>query len=280
MDDFFLAARGATLAALARLAESENRIQALWLQGSLAAGGEDAFSDIDAYVAADDADFESLWAERESLLGQLGGALAWSDATVPGLKAVHALMANGARLDLFFERAEALGETKRPAVNLLLDKTGVSAQLRIGWEAPIAQIARTVVTIIRMTRQGAVWPLRVLGRGQWSTLAKMELWLINEQLVQLMAVAQDPANFHKNPNSQPLLISPADRTLVDDLTAAALPALAARDRVALKPVHLRLTDALVAAGRAACATLCVAYPISEASEQAVRELIDRTWPDA
>jgi hypothetical protein len=280
MDDFFLAARQATLAALIRLAESENRIRALWLQGSLAAGGADAFSDIDAYVAAEDADCESLWAERESLLEQLGGALAWSDATVPGLKAVHALMANGARLDLFFERAEMLGETRRPALKLLLDKTGVATRLRTGWEAPTGQIARSVVTIIRMTRQGAVWPLRVLGRGQWSTLAKMELWLINEQLVQLMAVAQDPANFYKNPNSQPLLISPADRALVDDLTTAALSALAAHDPAALEATHLRLADALVAAGRAACATLGVGYPISPANEQAVRDLVDRTWPDA
>jgi predicted nucleotidyltransferase len=278
MDDFFLAAREATLAALTRLAESERRIRALWLQGSLAAGGEDAFSDIDAYVAADEADFDSLWAARESLLGALGGALAWSDATVPGLKAVHALMANGARLDLFFERAEAVGEAKRPAVKVLLDKVGMTARLQTGWEAPTAQIARTIVTIIRMTRQGAVWPLRVLGRGQWSTLAKMELWLINEQLVQLMAVAQDPGNFYKNPNSQPLLISAADRALVDDLTAAALPVLAARDAAALKPTHLRLTDALVVAGRAACATLGADYPLSEASERAVRDLIDRAWP--
>jgi len=278
MEALFESARASTLAALTAFAEGESRIRALWLQGSLAAGGADAFSDIDAYVAVADNAFDSLWSERSAILARLGGALAWSDATVPGLKAIHALMTNGARLDLFFERAEAVGEARRPAVKLILDKAGVAASLATGWEAPTAQIARTVTTIIRMTRQGAVWPLRVLGRGQWSTLAKMDLDLINAQLVQLMAVARDPANFYKNPNSQPLLLDAADRAMVDALTADALTALAAHDAAALKAVQLRVHDALVGAGQAACAALGVDYPIGEAEEAAVRALIERAWP--
>jgi hypothetical protein len=278
MDEEFLAARGATLAALAEFAEREPRIQALWLQGSLAAGGADAFSDIDAYVAAADDDADSLWGERQALLGRLGGALAWSDATVPGLRAVHALMANGARLDLFFERAGAVGETKRPAVKVLVDKQGVAGRLHTGWQAPAAQVARIVQTIIRFTRQGAAWPLRVLGRGQWATLAAMELDLINRQLAQLMAVRHDAGNYYKNGNSISLLLTEAERAFLEALTADALAALAARDAAALKAVHLRVGDALVAEGRAACAALGCDYPISEENEAAVRALVERAWP--
>ena len=47
----FESAREATLSALIAYAEAESRIAALWLQGSLAAGGADPFSDIDAYPA-------------------------------------------------------------------------------------------------------------------------------------------------------------------------------------------------------------------------------------
>jgi predicted nucleotidyltransferase len=278
MDEIFEAARAAILAELTAFAEAEPRIRALWLQGSLAAGGADAFSDIDAYVAAADSDFDSLWDERAAVLERLGGVLAWSDAAVPGLKAIHALMQNGARLDLFFEKLGAVGEAARPAVKLILDKDDVAARLRTGWQAPAGQVARILQTIIRMTRQGAVWPLRVLGRGQWSTLAVMELELVNRQLVQLMAVRHDPANFYKNPNSQTLVLTGEERAWVDALTRDALAALAAGDPAALKPVHLRVQRALMAEGRAACAALGCDYPIGAAQEEAVLELVERAWP--
>ena len=279
LEQVFVSARASTLAALTGLADAEPRILALWLQGSLAAGGDDAFSDIDAYVAIPDDAFDALWAERAALLERLGGALAWADATAPGLKAVHALMVGGARLDLFFEKASAVGEARRPAVKVLLDKAGLAERLQIGWEAPAALIARIIQTVIRFTRQGAAWPLRVLGRGQWSTLAAMELELINRQLAQLMAVRHDPANYYKNPNSISLLLTAAERARLDALTADALAALAARDAAALKAVHLRVGDALVVEGRAACAALGCEYPISEANEAAVRALVERAWPD-
>ena len=155
----FEAAREATLAALARLAEADSRIEALWLQGSLAAGGADPYSDIDAYLAVRDADYDAVWAEREDLLGRLGGPLAWSDATAPGLMAVHALTPGGVRLDLFFEKASSVDATPRPAVKVLVDKAGVVARLRLGWEPSTAVVARIITTTIRMTRQGATWPL-------------------------------------------------------------------------------------------------------------------------
>jgi hypothetical protein len=270
-------ARAAILATLQACAAADPRVEALWLQGSLAAGGADPFSDIDAYLAIADADFEAVWAEREALLAALsGGALV--AATAPALMAVHALMAGGVRLDLFFERASAVGEAARPAVKVLVDKTGIAARLKPGWTASPPSVARIVTTIIRMTRQGATWPLRVLGRGQWGTLAKIELHLVNEQLAQLLAVAHDPANFYKNPNALTQLLTDAERAQLDDLTDAALAALTARDAAALKGVQLRIHDALVEAGRAACATLGVAYPIDTASEAAVRELIETNWP--
>ncbi len=273
----FESAREALLAALQLFAEADPRIAALWLQGSLAAGGDDPFSDIDAYLAIGDADFDAVWAEREGLLARLAdGALV--SATAPALMAVHALMAGGVRLDLFFEKSSAVGDAQRPAVRVLVDKRGIAERLQLGWAASTPVVARIVTTIIRMTRQGATWPLRVLGRGQWPTLAAMELDLINRQLAQLMAVSHDPANFYKNPNALAQLLTDAERVQLDDLTDAALTALAARDTAALKDVQLRIHDALVAVGQRACATLGVAYPIDAASERAVRDLIEASWP--
>jgi hypothetical protein len=278
MDQPFEIARAAIVAALAAWAEADPRVEALWLQGSLATGQADPFSDIDAYLGVSDASFDEVWGERAALLERLGGVLAWSLATTPGLMAVHALMTGGARLDLFFEKASAAPGAPRPIAKPLVDKTGLVTRLRLDWQAPTPVVARILLTIIRMTRQGATWPLRVLGRGQWATLAMMELDLINAQLAQLMAVRHDPANFYKNAFSLTPLLTVEERELLDQLTADALRALSARDATALKPVHLRILDALVAEGKAACLALGVDYPVSDDSEAEVRALLDRSWP--
>ena len=278
MEQPFETARAATLATLTDVARDDPRIEGLWLQGSLATGQADAFSDIDAYLAVADAAFDELWGERAALLDRLGGALAWSAATTSGLTAVHALMAGGARLELFFEKASTAPDMPRPVAKILVDKTGLIARLKLDWQAPVPVVGRFVQTIIRITRQGATWPLRVLGRGQWPTLAMMELDLINAQLAQLMAVRHDPANFYKNAFSAPTLLTAREREQLAQLTADALAALAVRDATALKLVHLRVLDALVAEGKAACAALGVDYPVTEDGEREVRTLLERFWP--
>ena len=272
------AARERVLAQLQELARQDERLRALWLQGSLASGGADEVSDIDAYLAVEDGAFDAVWSSREALLRDLGGALAWSDATTPGLMAVHALMNGGARLDLFFEKRSDIGAAPRPPLKVLVDKEGAGAALRLGWEAPTAQIGRIVATIIRMTRQGATWPLRLLSRGLWPTLAMMELDLINAQIAQLMAVAHDPANFYKNPLAIQMALTDAERARLAALTSRALAALAARDATALKAVHLQVLDALIEQGRAACAALGVEYPISAAGDAQIRALLEGGWP--
>ena len=274
----FETARETTLDALIAFAGADPRIDALWLQGSLAAGGADPFSDVDAYLAIRDADYDAVWADRAGVLARIGGTLVWSDAVTPGLIAVHALTAGGVRLDLFFEKASNVRDAPRPAVKVLVDKAGVAGQLKLGWEPSATVVARIITTTIRMTCQGATWPLRVLGRGQWGTLAKIELELINVQIAQLMAVSHGAANFYKNPNALAQALTDEERAQLAGLTDATLTALAARDLTALKVAHLRIGDALVDAGRAACAALGVPYPIDPSSEQAVRNLIETNWP--
>jgi hypothetical protein len=42
--------------------------------------------------------------------------------------------------------------------------------------------------------------------------------------------------------------------------------------------HLKVLDALVREGRAACASLGAAYPISEQGDARLRDLLQRAWP--
>ncbi|HXC54998.1 MAG TPA: aminoglycoside 6-adenylyltransferase [Rhizomicrobium sp.] len=265
------------MARLVAIASADNRIAAVWLQGSLARGNHDAYSDIDAYLAIDDAAFAAVWGERASLLAQIARPFAWSDATTPGLKAIHALLDGGVRLDLFFEPVSKLEQQKRPAVRVLHDRAGCAPRLVTGWEAPTASIAPVVGIIIKMTRQGATWPLRLLHRGQWSTLAMMELDLINQQLAQLMALQVDPGHFYMNAFSLYRLLNAGQQTELDRLTQRALAAVAARDTGQLKEVHLQVYDALLREGRAACAALGTPYPLNEADERDLRALLEREW---
>src|SRR5208282_4104559 len=104
MEVAFEQRRGEVLAALVPLVQREPEVRALWLQGSLARGDADALSDIDAYLAIEDAAFDAIFDRRLALIAELGPVLASADAAVPGLKCVHALLEGGVRLDLYFEK--------------------------------------------------------------------------------------------------------------------------------------------------------------------------------
>ncbi len=272
-----VARREALLDRLVDVAKADGRIAAVWLQGSLARGDHDAYSDVDAYLAVADGAFDALWNERAALLAQIARPFAWSDATTPGLKAIHSLLEGGIKLDLFFEPASKLEQQKRPAVYVLHDGGGCTPRLLTGRDAPAQSIAYIVSVIIKMTRQGATWPLRLLHRDQWSTLAMMELDLINAQVAQLMAIQRDPGHFYMNSFSYYRLLDAAQQAEIDRLTRHALFAVSHRDSTALKEVHLEVYDALIREGRAACAALGAAYPIAETEERDLRAHIDREW---
>jgi len=128
-----------------------------------------------------------------------------------------------------------------------------------------------------MTPQGATWPLRLLHRGQWSTLAMMELDLINAQVAQLMAIQNDPGHFYMNAFSYYRLLTQAQQAEINRLTQSALAAVTQRDATALKAAHLEVYDALIREGKAACAALGTPYPLNDTNERDLRALIDKEW---
>jgi predicted nucleotidyltransferase len=279
MEADFEAQRQAMLEALVAFARGSQAVAGLWLQGSLARGDADPLSDIDAYLAVEDPAFETTIAGREALLRSLGELWIWSDAVIPGTTCVHGLFAGGVRLDLFVERLSKVGERARPPFTVLVDRASLASRLRAGWTADAGFVGRAMGRIVRMTRQGALWPLRVLARGDWSTLAMVELDLVNAQLAQLMAVRTDPALFHQHPFALPRRLSQDDRVMLAELSAQAMNAIQNRDRERLLAVHLSIYDALVREGRAACERLGVTYPVEEALDAAIRALVAASWPD-
>jgi hypothetical protein len=268
--------RDQVLAALQDWAAGAEEVAALWLQGSLAAGGADPLSDIDAYLAIEDSAFDRLFAARAAILEGLRSVLAWSDATFPGLKCVHALLQGGVRLDLYFEPLSQAASVSRPTALMLVDKTGL--KLRLDWEPPVEALGRILVTTIRMTRQGGTWPLRVMMRRQWAVFATMELNLINTQIAQLMALQIDPSLYYQNPFSLPRRLGAEQREQLQALTDEVLAAVVDRSPAAALAAHLKVFDALVSEAQDACRALGVRYPISEGRDAELRQLLIEAWP--
>jgi predicted nucleotidyltransferase len=272
----FEAQREAVIARLLACVRDDDRLLALWLQGSLADGSGDPLSDIDAYVAVRDDVFDEVYAEREALIARAGSVLAVMDG--PALRAIHVLLEGPVKLDLFYEPASGIGTPLRPAVRVLLDKAGVAANLRTGWRPPREQVVRIIDGTLRGTTQGGAWPLRMIGRGQWTTLARTELELVNDQLALLMAAQVDPALLFKNKFSLPRLLPPAQRDQIEALGTEIIRTHADRDLRAMRDVHLRITDAIFREGRAACTALDIPYPLTDAAEAAMTRLYVEAWP--
>ena len=276
----FVAWREAVIAALSERVRADERLHALWLQGSLADGSSDALSDIDAYVAVRDEALAEVFAEAETFVG--GFAQIWTSAITPQLRAFHAVVATGggpAKLDLFFEPASKVGEKERPAVRLLLDKDGLASSLKDGWQPKIAEALARFDIMFRATRQGALWPVRHLLRGDLTTFATAELRLIDENLAAVMAVRVDPRYLFLNPLSMPRRLPPAMRAELDALANDLFAGLAARDLLGLRDVHLRASDALMREGREAYAALGRPYPGTEAGDAALRRFYLEHWPE-
>ena len=266
------------MAKLEAFVRKDERLLALWLQGSLARGDDDALSDIDAYIAVKDEVFDEVFAERLPIAEAIAPVLAWSNANHPALKTIHALLEGPVKLDLFFERASAVPASKRPCARVLLDKTGICAALDLSWTPPAAQAAAMTETMVRVIRQGALWPLRLLLRGQWSTFVMMEIDLINRETALMMALERDPQAHFINQFTMSRHLSAAQQAELDALTAEALRVFAEPEAMAVLDLHLRIQDTLMRAQRAACAALSVPYPIPDGADEKLRELLIREWP--
>jgi hypothetical protein len=275
----FIAWREAVIAALTARVQADDRLRALWLQGSLADGSSDALSDIDAYLAVEDEALPAVFAEAEQFVASF--AEIWTSAITPQLRAFHAVVAASdgpSKLDLFFEPVSTLGAKERPAVRVLLDKDGAAASLKGGWQPKVAEALVRFDIMFRATRQGALWPVRHLLRGDLTTFATAELRLIDENLAAVMAVRVDPRYLFLNPLSMPRRLPREMRAELDTLANDLFAALAARDLLGLRDVHVRASDALMREGRAAYAALGRPYPGTEAGDAALRRFYLDHWP--
>jgi hypothetical protein len=271
MDPEPIAARHeAVLERLRQLACDDPRVVAAWLQGSRADGSDDAFSDIDFYIAVSDDAHDAF--DKLAFVSQ--AALPLVHTGLPGLNALVCLLEGPVKLDFLVERASTAAAVERPAARMLVNKAGLG--LRTGWEPDDAGIARQIDQSLRTTFQGATWPVRLLRRRQWTTHAFSELTLIHSLIVPLMLVQHDRRAFHRNQMTRERLLTADERARVDRVAQEVLSALASHSLSEAYSAHVRIVELMGRVGREACAAYGLEFP--EAAEREALRFYEREWP--
>ena len=262
----------AVLEKLIQVAEADDRVVAAWLQGSRADGSADPFSDIDFYIAISDEAFDSF--DRIEFIEKATAVLVYAE--LPSNLGIVCLAQGPVKLDLLVEKASVVEQTKRPTVKMLVDKGNVESKLVTGWTPTREDVSKGVDQLLRMTFQGASWPIRLLRREQWMTHAYSEIVLIHTVILPLMLAPNDPRVLQRNPMTRERLLPKAEREEIDTLARDVLTALASRSFDEAYRAHLRITDTLSRVGRAACATFGLEFP--EAAEREALQFYEREWP--
>jgi hypothetical protein len=164
-------------------------------------------------------------------------------------------------------------------VRMLVDKAGLGPTLKTGWTPRIEDAARMIDTRIRLTHQGAAWPVRLLRRGQWATFLMVELELVNDHLMVLMAVQVEPRLLFKNRLTVPRLLRPDQQDELTRLSERVASACLRHDLAAMRDAHLDIQEAMVREGRAACAALGIPFPLTATGDAAIRDFYVREWPE-
>ena len=273
----FVARREAFIAQARTLLAADSRLVAGWLAGSLAAGTADTYSDVDLYLGIADDDLNTVWDERLDLIGQVAPILASADFTfADGSRAVGCLVDGPIKVDVVFLAERNLASPPRRSVVPLWGSVP-STPIEQADQLPAdAEVRRALDGLIRMTLQGGLWPIRVLGRGQWGTFVYIELLLIETAIVPLLLLQTDPQALHRNQFSRTQRLTSGQRRHVEDLTNAVITAAATHEYAALLPPHLAIYREICRLGREACTHYGLAFPPQ--IEDAMTAFYEREWP--
>jgi hypothetical protein len=121
-----------------------------------------------------------------------------------------------------------------------------------------------------------MWPIRVLGRGQWDTFIYIELLLVETAVVPLLLLETDPGALQRNQFSRSQRLRPDQRAMVEQLTQAVLAAAATGDVTALLPPHLAIYQQICRLARSAFTRYGLEFPAQVEAEMLA--FYQREWP--
>jgi hypothetical protein len=219
----FAARRTALLKRIVALFSSDQRFPAGWLEGSLADGSADAYSDIDLHLCVADDAWDEVWAQRKTIPESSAPVLVSVD--IVGAFAVALLMEGPVKLDVFYERKSNLLSHRRVTMKRLWGPDHIYRELNLGEDLGSNAIARALEHNVLGFLQGATWPVRMLARGQLGTFLFSEILLVETAILPLTLLRRDRRTFHRNMFTRPKMLNEQEhieyvRLLVAEVTRA------------------------------------------------------------
>lgn len=270
----FEARRRELIANATEILSADMRFPAGWLEGSLADGSADSYSDIDLYLCVDEDAWDEVWANRLKVIGIFAPLLVSTD--IAGLFAVACLVEGPVKLDVFFERESVIGGHQRIKVKRLWGSERIYAQLKIGEDRGEAAIKAALRFNILGFLQGATWPVRILARGQVNTFLFNEILLVETAIIPLMLLEKDRRALHRNMFTRAKMISSSEQALCARIIDRVCDAVRADDRAAMLAVHLEIFRLICKLGRAAFERYGLEFPPRVEEEMAA--FYTREWP--
>ena len=253
----------------------DSRVLAAWLEGSLADGTADAYSDVDLHLLIRDDARQEVWAERHVFIERLGRILMAADF-LAGPDTVGCLLKGPIKVDVTFESESDFATKKRTAAEPLLGSSEIYSKLRVGWEPSDDEVRLALDALVRNTFQGATWPVRLLGRKQWSTFLHVEFLLIETAIAPLMLVQHDRRTFHRNPFGRSRNLTVEQRKTVSRLTEQVLFAARDEDRQSVLAAHLAILHQICEEAKRAFDLYELSFP--EQIEDELTAFYQREWP--
>ena len=253
---------------------TDARFPAGWLEGSLADGSGDSYSDIDLHLCVADKAWEGAWPARRAVIEQIAAILASLD--IPHIFEIACLLEGPLKLDVIFEKQSSIAARPRITVKPLWGAPEIYQNLTIGKDLGDAMIKQMLESNVLGFLQGATWPVRMLARGQTNTFLFNEILLVETAIVPLMLLEKDRRAFHRNMFARAKLLS-ADQSdecarLVDRITRA----VRRKDRTQMRDVHIEIFRKICQLGRSAFDRYGLQFPPRVEGE--LLDFYKREWP--
>ncbi|HXN13638.1 MAG TPA: hypothetical protein VN865_11060 [Candidatus Acidoferrales bacterium] len=270
----FATRRGELLERAIAIFSADVRFPAGWLEGSLADGSADAYSDIDLHLCVVESAWDEVWNGRRREIERVAPILA--SLEIMGVFGVGCLIEGPVKLDVFFEKESGLGARPRVAVKQLWGALEIYECLKIGDDLGDAAIKQALQFNVMGLLQGATWPVRILARGQINTFLFNEILLVETAIVPLMLLETDRRAFHRNMFTRAKLLPPAQRDECARLVDRIETSVRANDRVAMRDLHVEIFRKICNLAGAAFEKYGLKFPPRVEAEMV--EFYQREWP--
>lgn len=270
----FATRRSALVDRAIALLSVDPRFPAGWLEGSLADGSADSYSDIDLHLCVDDQGFDEVWRARRGIIERLAPILASSD--IMGAFAVGFLMEGPVKLDVFYERRSNLAARRRIAIKRLWGADEAYRQLKLGQDLGRNEIARALEYNVLGFLQGATWPVRLLARGQVNTFLFGEIMLVETGIVPLLLLERDPRTFHRNMFTRAKMLTESENREYTRLMDRVVESVREGERAAMRDVSIEILREFCRLARVAFAQYQLEFPTLVEGEMVA--FYEREWP--